>query len=266
MPRLGSNYFRLFSASTISDPGDGVGLVAYPWLASALTRNPMLLSVVLVAQRIPWLLFSLPIGVVVDRCRRRLLMITANAGRARLTTAMALAVLVNQSSLPGPDELDDLLRTGSGLPTKPLLFGLLLLAAFLLRAGEVLHDAAAMSIMPHVVSTDDLEAHRSHSILAALDRIGHRLSLRHAISANEVLGRVNSVYRFLSFGAISLGGVLGGSMIWLAELGVFREAVLRTPFLAAAVVQLAIAVYAFGKLSGQRPAEVRHRAPAGSLP
>jgi hypothetical protein len=92
------------------------------------------------------------------------------------------------------------------------------------------------------------------------------VSLRQAITANEVLGRVNSVYRFFSFGAISLGAVLGGSMIWLAELSVSRETALRTPFLAAAVVQFAVAVYAFGKLSGHRLAEVRDGAPAGSLP
>ena len=55
-------------------------------------------------------------------------------------------------------------------------------------------------------------------------------------------------------------------MIWLAELGVSRETALRTPFLAAAGVQLAVAVYAFGKLSGRRLTEVRHEAPAGSLP
>jgi len=33
---LGANYRKLFSASTISNLGDGVGLIAYPWLASAI--------------------------------------------------------------------------------------------------------------------------------------------------------------------------------------------------------------------------------------
>lgn len=446
MPRLGSDYYRLFSASTISNLGDGVSLVAYPWLASALTRNPVLLSGILLAQRVPWLLFSLPVGVVVDRHRRRLLMLAANAGRALLTTTVALIVLVSQSSLPAPDELKDLLATGSGIPTRPVLLGLLVLAAFLLGAGEVLHDTAAMSILPHLVATEDLEAangrllsaeratnffvgpllgalllstffaapffadastflvaalilvltpiaepepkaspgdHRSprqrfwaefsqgfralwnHAYLRFLAivatvvnlmggavlailvlfaqevlqtdptrfsllsigsavgsvvggmvapylsiRFGSSLvlrvvvigvglcmlvivftsswimtsamlgvyaflivswvvltvSLRQAITANEVLGRVNSVYRFFSFGAISLGAVLGGVLIWLSELVFSREAALRTPFLAAAVVQLAIAVYAYGRLSARRLSEARRAPPAGSSP
>ena len=54
--RLGANYFKLFSASTISNLGDGIGVIAYPWLASAITRNPLLIAIVAVAQRLPWLL------------------------------------------------------------------------------------------------------------------------------------------------------------------------------------------------------------------
>ena len=38
--RLGRNHFKLFGANTISNLGDGIGIgiVAYPWLASAVTR------------------------------------------------------------------------------------------------------------------------------------------------------------------------------------------------------------------------------------
>ena len=41
--RLGASYWKLFSASAISNTGDGVGFIAYPWLASAVTRNPLLI-------------------------------------------------------------------------------------------------------------------------------------------------------------------------------------------------------------------------------
>ena len=60
---LGPRYRRLFAASTISNLGDGVGVIAYPWLASAITRNPLLIALVAVVQRLPWLLFTLPAGV-----------------------------------------------------------------------------------------------------------------------------------------------------------------------------------------------------------
>jgi len=35
-------------------------MIAYPWLASAVTRDPVLVALVAVAQRLPWLLFTLP--------------------------------------------------------------------------------------------------------------------------------------------------------------------------------------------------------------
>ena len=83
--RLGRNYRRLFGAATISNLGDGVALVAYPWLASAVTRNPLLIAIVVVVQRLPWLLFALPAGVLTDRHDRRLLMIVSNSARAVIT-------------------------------------------------------------------------------------------------------------------------------------------------------------------------------------
>jgi hypothetical protein len=42
--RLARNYWKLWSASVVSNLGDGVGLVAYPWLASAVTRNAVLIG------------------------------------------------------------------------------------------------------------------------------------------------------------------------------------------------------------------------------
>ena len=51
-PKLGSRYQRLLAATTISNLGDGVSTIAYPWLASAITRNPLLVALVAVAQRI----------------------------------------------------------------------------------------------------------------------------------------------------------------------------------------------------------------------
>ena len=68
--RLGASYWKLFTASAISNTGDGMGLITYPWLASAVTRNPLLIGLVSVANRLPWLVFKraewsfLPRGVV----------------------------------------------------------------------------------------------------------------------------------------------------------------------------------------------------------
>lgn len=68
---LGANYWRLWIASVVSNLGDGISGVAYPWLASAVTRNPVHIALVGVATRLPWLVFSLPAGVITDRVDRR---------------------------------------------------------------------------------------------------------------------------------------------------------------------------------------------------
>ena len=81
--RLSPAYWRLWTASTISNLGDGVFLVALPLLAYQLTRSELSISFIGVAAALPWLLFSLPIGAVVDRIDHRLLMVRADAFRVR---------------------------------------------------------------------------------------------------------------------------------------------------------------------------------------
>ena len=148
---LGPNYRRLYAASTISNLGDGVGVIAYPWLASAVTRNPVLIALVAVAQRLPWLVFTLPAGVLTDRHDRRRIMIGANAARTVLTALVALAVLWRGGALPGPDELDDVVRT------EWVLYGCVIAATLLLGVGEVLYDNSAQTFMPRLVRNDQLE-------------------------------------------------------------------------------------------------------------
>ena len=92
-PKLSRDYFRLFAASTISNLGDGIAIIAYPWLASAVTRSGLLIALVVVVQRLPWLLFSLPAGVITDRGDRRRLMILADLLRLLLTAAV-IALIV----------------------------------------------------------------------------------------------------------------------------------------------------------------------------
>lgn len=152
--KLGANYFKLFGASTVSNLGDGIGRLAYPWLASAVTRNPLLIALVLVVQRLPWLVFSLPAGVITDRMSRRTLMIRANAARFVVTLGVAFLVLSRQGDLPTPDDL------GSGIATAiddTTLYVLILVATLLLGIAEVFYDNAAQTFMPAVVHSDDLE-------------------------------------------------------------------------------------------------------------
>ena len=84
-PRLTGAFWRLWTAGTISNLGDGVDLAALPLLAASLTRDPRLVAGMGVAFTLPWLLFALPAGAIVDRLDRRRVDVPGElgAGRAR---------------------------------------------------------------------------------------------------------------------------------------------------------------------------------------
>ncbi len=148
--RLSSNYWKLWVASVTSNFGDGVSSVAYPWLASAITRNGFKLGLVVLATRLPWLVFSLPAGVITDRIDRKRLMVVMDMARFALTGGVALVVMAHASDLANP--------TSAGVVQNAnLLLGLLALAAFLLGMAEVLRDNSAQTILPAIVHRDDLE-------------------------------------------------------------------------------------------------------------
>jgi MFS family permease len=149
--RLGASYRKLYAATAISNIGDGMAGIAYPWLATAITRNPLLVAMVAVAQRLPWLVFTLPAGVITDRVDRRKAMVTMNVLRTGLTLIVAVAVLAEQDVLPAPDQVDQVIGTRTGL------FVLLLVATLLLGMAEVLHDNSGQTMMPDVVDAEHLE-------------------------------------------------------------------------------------------------------------
>lgn len=148
---LGPSYYKLFVGTVVSNLGDGMGSVAYPWLASAITRNPVLIALIAVAQRLPWLLFTLPAGVITDRVDRRRAMIAMDVCRGVLTLLVAIFVLGQQDVLPGPDEVESVVGTQTGL------FVLVLIATLLLGMAEVLRDNANQTILPDIVHPDQLE-------------------------------------------------------------------------------------------------------------
>lgn len=100
--RTNRNYRLLLSASSVSNLGDEIAMVALPWLATMLTSDPLLISAVATAQRLPWLLFSLPVGVWTDRADRRLLMFRADLVRVALMVFTVL-MIVSQTSMPMPE-------------------------------------------------------------------------------------------------------------------------------------------------------------------
>ena len=150
---LGKNYWRLWFAHGVSNLGDGVSQVAYPWLASAVTRSPLLIATVAVASRLPWLVFTLPAGVITDRFDRRKIIIAMDITRAILAFLVAIAVTAQANNLPALNSI----ATSVNLQTNWFLYTVLIVTALLFGCAEVLRDNSAQTFLPEVVEEDQLE-------------------------------------------------------------------------------------------------------------
>ena len=151
--KLGASYWKLWSATTISNLGDGIVSIAYPWLASAVTRSPLLIALSVVVSRLPWLIFTLHAGVITDRFNRKRIIVAMDSVRGLLTIAVGIFVYLERDSLPSLNELSSL----TNLETNYTLYSVILVTAFLFGLAEVLRDNSAQTLMPAVVEDKDLE-------------------------------------------------------------------------------------------------------------
>lgn len=130
---LGPAYWRLWWASAVSTTGDGVLVAALPLLAVTITRNPLMISLVTAAEFLPWLLLSLPAGVLVDRHDRATLMWRAQVLQGSVIAVLAVLVLLHWTDI-----------------------AVLAVAAFGLGVGEVVFGNASQSVLPQLVRTEQL--------------------------------------------------------------------------------------------------------------
>lgn len=163
----GRHFDTLWVASAISNLADGIGLTAVPLLAAALTRDPLLVSSLTIAQRLPWFLFTLISGALVDRLDRRWLMEQANRWRFILLAGLAGMVFTDWISLP-----------------------LLYLIIFLLGMIETFFDNAALAILPQIVGQEQLETANGRLFAAST-------------LANELIGPPLGSYLFSIFQSTS---------------------------------------------------------------
>ncbi|MBW4720410.1 MFS transporter [Saccharothrix obliqua] len=150
--RLSGRFGRLWGASTVGALGDGLTVVAGPLLAVALTRDPIAISGLVVAQRLPWLLFSLPGGALVDRLDPARLMSATALARALALGVVAWAVL-------------------AGTPAVALLYA----AFFVVGCAGVLFDAAVVAQVP-VLVPEPLLARANGRLLAGRTLAGDLLA------------------------------------------------------------------------------------------
>ena len=131
--RMGGGFRRLLASSWASNLGDGIALAAGPLLVAELTRDPLLISVAVLVQRLPWMLFGLYAGVIADRHDRRRLVATVDASRAAVIGALALSIVT--------DTID---------------IWVALAALFALGTLETFADIATGTLLPMVVDDADL--------------------------------------------------------------------------------------------------------------
>jgi MFS family permease len=147
--RLGLPFWRLWSASALSNLADGLVKIALPLVAVTVTDSPALVAGVALAVTLPWLLFALPAGALADRVDRRIAMLTANVVRAAAVAVLAVAVVL-------------------GLGSSGAAIWVLYLVALLLGTAETVCDTCAQSILPQVVPRDRLPRANGRLIAAEL--------------------------------------------------------------------------------------------------
>jgi MFS family permease len=177
--RLGRNlnFRRLLAAGVFSNIADGIGLSAAPLLAATFTRDPALVAGLVVAQRLPWFIFTLISGVLVDRLNRRQVMVLSNVARGLVLGLLSLAVF----------------NAGGGL-------WMLYVTFFILGMAETLNDNAALAVLPAIVPKDQLER--------ANGRIFATMSV-----TNEFIGPPlgSLLFAWMPFAPFLLGGVSFGA-------------------------------------------------------
>lgn len=126
---LGRNFWLLWGGWSVSSVGNGLTVTALPLLAADLTSDPATLSLVGMADKLPWLLLALMGGALADRWDRRRAMWVSDAVRFAILAVLFIAILGDWLSIP-----------------------LLMLIAFSITAIETVYDSSRAAILPMTVS------------------------------------------------------------------------------------------------------------------
>ena len=130
---LGKDFRKIWPAAAISNLGDGAMAAAGPLLVASITDQPAAVGAAAFIQQLPWLLFALFSGALVDRLDLRRVIVAADTFRALVLGALGVAVLLQQSPLWA-----------------------IYLTLFLLGTAETLADNAATSLLVTAVPKTQL--------------------------------------------------------------------------------------------------------------
>ena len=125
---------KLWVGQTISEFGTPVSQIAIPWIAiKNLEESAFAVASLTTVQFLPFLLFTLPAGVWIDRMSRRMVLIVGDLGRAVLLLTIPLAYAFDALTL-----------------------GQLYAVGFLVGILTVFFDFAYQSYLPYLVERDQL--------------------------------------------------------------------------------------------------------------
>jgi MFS family permease len=131
---LGSNFRKFLGGVSLTMLGDGFTLLAIPWIATTLTDNALYIAFVSAAMLLPWLLFSLPVGILIDRFSHKTIMVVTSFFRAIIIGTLALIVYLDWVNIP-----------------------ILIFLTFFIGVAKVFFDSTAHTTIPTVVGRDQLE-------------------------------------------------------------------------------------------------------------
>ncbi|MFC9064376.1 MFS transporter [Streptomyces harbinensis] len=131
---LGRPFAWLWASSAGANAGDGLVRTLLPLLVVAGHPEPGVVAGLLAVNMLPWLLFALPAGVIVDRLDKRQIMLVSNLFRTAALLGAAAAHFAFDA---------------------PLLAWFAL--AFALGVAETLYDTAAPAMLPAIVEDRHLE-------------------------------------------------------------------------------------------------------------
>ncbi|MFF8654006.1 MFS transporter [Streptomyces huasconensis] len=130
----GRNTVVLVGFTALTNLADGVMKIALPLVATSLTDSPALVSGVMLALSLPWLLTALHVGVLVDRYDRRKLVWVANA--IQITVVGGLLALAASDAL-----------------SLPVIYA----CGAVLGVAEVLAMTSAAALVPDVIAASGRE-------------------------------------------------------------------------------------------------------------
>jgi predicted MFS family arabinose efflux permease len=93
------NYMLLWSGQMVSSVGTRVSMLAFPLLVLAITHSPAQAGLIAALRGLPYALFILPAGALVDRWNRKRVMILCDTGRALALGSIPVALLLGHLTI-----------------------------------------------------------------------------------------------------------------------------------------------------------------------